>query len=111
MEVHPPEHGIHSWRDFFVHISTICLGLLVAIGLEQSVEALHRRHQQKELTERLKAESEFNLKAVEVDRPNVETKLEWHKQAMQATVDVIQSGKPGPSNFLSLISSRASTTP
>ena len=40
MEVHPPDHAIHSWRDFIIHIATIVVGLLIAIGLEQSVEAL-----------------------------------------------------------------------
>jgi len=45
MEVHPPEHAIHNWRDFFVHIGTITIGLLIAIGLEQTVELLHHRHQ------------------------------------------------------------------
>ena len=32
MEVHASEHGIHSWRDFFVHMGTICLGLLIALA-------------------------------------------------------------------------------
>ncbi len=44
MEVHPPEHPIHTWRDFFIHIVTIVIGLLIAIGLEQSVEWFHHRH-------------------------------------------------------------------
>lgn len=58
MEVHPPEHGIHSWREFFVHMGTIVLGLLIAIALEQSVEALHRRHERADLREALHGESE-----------------------------------------------------
>ena len=41
MEVHPPEHGIHSWRDFLVHMGTITLGLVIALGLEAAAEALH----------------------------------------------------------------------
>lgn len=45
MEVHPPEHAIHNWRDFFIHIGTITIGLLIAIGLEQTVEFVHHRHQ------------------------------------------------------------------
>ncbi len=38
LDVHPPEHTPHTWRDFFLHIATIVIGLLIAIGLEQSVE-------------------------------------------------------------------------
>lgn len=44
MEVHPPDHPIHTWRDFFIHIATIVIGLLIAIGLEQTVEWFHHRH-------------------------------------------------------------------
>jgi len=65
MEVHPPEHGIHSWRDFFVHMGTICLGLLVAIGLEQSVEWAHRRHERHLLLEQLDAEHQQTLRDAE----------------------------------------------
>jgi hypothetical protein len=57
MEVHAPEHGIHSWRDFFVHMGTICLGLLIALGLEQAAEAVHRSHQRAELREALDTDS------------------------------------------------------
>jgi hypothetical protein len=57
MEVHPPHHTIESWRDFFVHMGTICLGLLIAIGLEQSVEAFHRAQERHELREALDRDS------------------------------------------------------
>jgi hypothetical protein len=49
LEVHPPQHAAHSWRDFFIHIATIVIGLLIAIGLEQTVEHFHQRHQLQEL--------------------------------------------------------------
>jgi hypothetical protein len=57
LDVHPPHHPTHTWRDFFIHIATICVGLLIAVGLEQTVEALHRNHEAAELRETLKAES------------------------------------------------------
>ena len=60
LDVHPPEHTPHSWRDFFIHIATIVLGLLIAVGLEQSVEWLHRRHEIKETREALAQEREQN---------------------------------------------------
>lgn len=49
MDVHPPHHGISTWRDFFVHMATICLGLLIALGLEQGVEAVHRAQERNDL--------------------------------------------------------------
>jgi hypothetical protein len=57
MEVHPPHQGIHTWRDFFVHMATICLGLLIALGLEQGVEAVHRAQERHELREALDRDS------------------------------------------------------
>jgi hypothetical protein len=48
LDVHPPEHGIHGVRDFFLHLLTITAGLLIAIALEQSVEALHHHHQREQ---------------------------------------------------------------
>lgn len=60
MEVHPPEHGIHSWRDFIVHMGTITLGLLIAIGLEQSVEWVHHRHQVAAIRHDLEIERRMN---------------------------------------------------
>lgn len=48
LDVHAPEHPIGGPRDFLVHLLTITVGLLIALGLENSVEALHHRHQRKE---------------------------------------------------------------
>lgn len=38
LDVHPAHHAASTWRDFFIHIVTIVIGLLIAIGLEQTVE-------------------------------------------------------------------------
>jgi hypothetical protein len=57
LDVHPPHHAASTWRDFFVHIATIVLGLLIAVGLEQTVEAIHHRHQRHQLQEDLHEES------------------------------------------------------
>ena len=56
LDVHPPEHGIHGIRDFLLHLLTITVGLLIAIGLEQSVEAIHHRHQRQEAEETIRRE-------------------------------------------------------
>jgi hypothetical protein len=44
LDIHPAHHAATTWRDFFIHIATIVLGLLIAISLEQTVEYLHHRH-------------------------------------------------------------------
>ena len=61
LDVHPPHEAAHSWKDFFIHIATIVIGLLIAIGLEQTVEAIHHHHQVADLTEQMRVEAEHNL--------------------------------------------------
>ena len=58
LDIHPPHEAVHTWRDFFIHIATIVVGLLIAIGLEQTVETIHRRHERTELLQRLHEESQ-----------------------------------------------------
>ncbi len=60
MDVHPPQHPLLTWRDFWIHLGTITAGLLIAIGLEHSVSAMHRLHQRHELQHDLHAEAERN---------------------------------------------------
>jgi len=57
LDIHAPHNTVHTWKDFFIHLATISTGLLIAIGLEQSVEYLHHRHQAQQMMEKLRAES------------------------------------------------------
>jgi hypothetical protein len=57
LDVHAPHEVLHTWKGFFIHIATIVVGLFIAVALEQSVEALHRRHEVAALREDLHAES------------------------------------------------------
>lgn len=76
LEVHPPEHGLHSWREFFIHMATICLGLLIAIGLEQSVEWMHRRHERAELRDAINRDLEQTVSASELTYETVQRQEE-----------------------------------
>jgi hypothetical protein len=60
IDIHPPHHAASTWRDFFIHIATIVLGLCIAIGLEQTVEYFHHRHQLIEARKELSAEFDEN---------------------------------------------------
>jgi hypothetical protein len=60
LDVHPAHHAASTWRDFLIHIATIVIGLCIAVGLEQTVEFFHHRHQVAETREQLRRESEEN---------------------------------------------------
>ena len=60
MDVHAPHHPIGGWKDFFVHLVTITVGLLIAVGIEGCVE-LHREHTLvREARETMREEIEHN---------------------------------------------------
>jgi hypothetical protein len=60
LDVHPAHHAASSWKEFFIHIATIVLGLLIAVALEQTVEYFHHRREVAEVREELRGEREAN---------------------------------------------------
>jgi hypothetical protein len=67
LDVHPPHHPTHTWKDFFIHIATIVVGLLIAVGLEQAVERIHQHYELRETREALKREREANRRHMELN--------------------------------------------
>jgi hypothetical protein len=61
LDVHALHQSVRKWKDFFVHIATIVIGLLIAIGLEQTVELIHHRHQVADARRQLDTELRINL--------------------------------------------------
>ena len=72
LDVHPAHHSASTWRDFFIHIATIVIGLLIAIGLEQTVELIHHRREVAETREALAEERQKNR---EIYRQHLESYL------------------------------------
>src|SRR6185437_1846051 len=60
IDVHAPHGGLHTWKDFWIHLGTIALGLLIAISLEQTVEYFHHLHQRRDLEASILAECKTN---------------------------------------------------
>ncbi len=76
LEVHVP-HATHTWKDFLIHIATITVGLLIAVGLEQSVEKLHHLHQRHQLEEDLSAEGVRDDAVVQGDLRTFAVQRAW----------------------------------
>jgi hypothetical protein len=85
LDVHAPHESIHTWKGFVIHIATITIGLLIAIGLEQLVEYFHHRHQAAAIAGKLKAESYENIATVRSDIENCDQTL----AAIKSIVDSV----------------------
>ena len=66
-EPHAPHETIQTWRGFFIHIATIVVGLIIAVGLEQTVEYFHHRHQRNYLEEQMREVLEDDTKLIADD--------------------------------------------
>jgi len=97
MEVELPEHPITTWREFFIHMGTIVLGLLIALSLEQTVEWIHHRHQRHQLIEDMQDEAEGNVKIIDED-----TRLLQQELAALRTVAERLSSAPVDKGFVSI---------
>src|SRR3984957_4462768 len=65
LDVHPAHHAANSWRDFFIHIATIVIGLLIAVGLEQTVEYFHHEDQLRNVRQGILADARLYLHDVD----------------------------------------------
>lgn len=95
LEVHAPHKSIHSWSDFFIHIATIVIGLCIAVGLEQTVEYAHHRHQSESLERQMKGVLENNRN---LDTESI-ANLKQHRlylADLRAAINARLHGQPEP---------------
>jgi hypothetical protein len=64
LDVHPPHEKMHGIRDFFLHLLTITVGLLIALALEGCAERWHHRELRKEADANLRQEIRDNAKEI-----------------------------------------------
>jgi hypothetical protein len=79
MDLHPPGGPVRSVKDFFVHIGVVTLGILIALGLEQIVEAHHRANLAKIAVAGFRKELAYNedqVKDVRTRMPELQGKIE-----------------------------------
>jgi hypothetical protein len=60
VDVQPPRNSIHTWKDFFLHLLTITIGLFIALTLEAGVESMHDRHLVRDARKNLRGEIQKN---------------------------------------------------
>lgn len=72
MDVDAPHEPIHTWRDFFVHLITITVGLLIALSLEGMVESIHKHHLLHQAETNLRDELKSNIATLAGDEQQLD---------------------------------------
>jgi hypothetical protein len=96
IDVHAAHGGIHTWKDFWIHLGTITLGLLIAIGLEQSAEWVHHRYQRHTLEEDLRQEGSSNHDSAVIDVAIYDKIIAWLLQIQQGVDQARATGGRAP---------------
>ncbi len=95
LEVHPPHEPIHSWNGFLIHIAAIAIGLLLALGLEQTVEAVHHARQRAEIEDQIRSVLNADL---EINAGNFSkfVDLRAYFSELRAAIAARLNGAPSP---------------
>jgi hypothetical protein len=92
LDVHAPHHSIGGWKDFFVHLLTITVGLLIAVGIEGCVE-LHREHKLVgEARETMREEIQHNSKEMK----DAVGKLDQQSAIMKKNIETLTRIQENP---------------
>ena len=94
VEIHKPK-AAHSWREFFIEIGTIVIGILIALGLEQSIDAVHEHSLAQDAENAIHAEMQEDLDRLAYrlkQQPCIERRLD----EITGLLADWKSGKPPP---------------
>jgi len=87
VDIHPPYGPIHSFKDFFLHLLTVILGILIALSLEGLIEWRHHRSLAEEARSNLTVEIRENRQLLTgglAAAPDAE-------QRLKATIETIEA--------------------
>jgi cell division protein FtsB len=93
VDVHSAHHAPRSWRDFFLELVMITIGLFIALTLQAGVESLHHRHLVREARENLRREIQVNRQRYAENVRN----LEKNRQQLARDIDQLQDLRSGKS--------------
>lgn len=91
LDVHAPDHRMHGVRDFFLHLFTITVGLLIALALEGGAENIHKRELRRDAEANLRREIQDNAKELAEWVPA----MKEEQKNVVAALDFLQARKVG----------------
>jgi hypothetical protein len=93
LEVHAPHNAVHTWKSFFIHIAIIVIGLLIAVGLEQTVEWIHWRERVAQARESIHEETAKNGRYY-VLRQATQECISKRLGVLRSVVDAVAAHRP-----------------
>lgn len=92
MDIHAPHGGIHSWKDFWLHLVTITAGVLIALSLEGARESLHNRALVREARANIRREIADNLKELDGELRGMPVQNEHLDNALKFADEMLATG-------------------
>jgi len=93
MEIHAPEGHIQSLRDVAIHLAIVTAGILIALGLEQTVEWFHHRELAAEARENILSEMRDNKKELDSYLGRIADARKNHLGSVRVIDDYLAHGK------------------
>jgi hypothetical protein len=91
LDVHPVHHAPRTWRDFFLQLLMITIGLFIALMLQAAVESLHHRHLVHDARENLRHEIQINQQRYGQNLEN----LHKNRRQLANDIDVLKDLRAG----------------
>jgi hypothetical protein len=91
MDVSPPQHPVHNWRDVLVHLGIVTAGLCIALMLEGVVQWVHHKNLVREARQNIRIEIRQNRDAVKTDL----TFLAANLKRVEGNIATLQRLHPG----------------
>jgi hypothetical protein len=92
LDVHAPHHRIEGWKDFLIHLLTITVGLLIAVGIEGCVELHHEHKLVREARETMREEIQHNSNEMK----DAVVKLDQQTETMKKNIAVLTRIQENP---------------
>jgi hypothetical protein len=93
LDVHAPHEPIYGWREFFIHLATITIGLLIALSLEGCVELWHHRSLVHEAEASMQIEIETNARELRGALDDVRKEQDFLKKDIAVMKKIIANPK------------------
>ena len=98
LDVHPPHNAIHNLGEFFLHLFTITVGLLIAVGIEAGVE----RHHHTELARQAQVTLDAEIRKNESTMMDALKDIQRMQQGNKANLDSIAAVRKNPSQNVNI---------